>query len=93
MALEINNFLFLYLRKGSEDNCREVVVAVRDVGGWVVLGSDFYIAFIMGEFEECFKIFDAVDFSLERILNVFSRRLLNFFEFRGMVSIAEFVDF
>lgn len=91
--LEINNFLFLYLRKGSEDNCCEVVVVVCDVGGWVVLGLDFYIVFIMGEFEECFKIFDVVDFSLECILNVFSRRLLNFFEFCGMVLIVEFVDF
>lgn len=93
MALEINNFLFLHLRKGSEDNCCAVAAAVRDAGGWVALGLDFYTAFTMGEFEECFKIFDAVDFLLERILNVFLRCLLNFFEFCGMALIAEFADF
>lgn len=93
MVLEINNFLFLYLCKGSEDNCCEVVAVVCDVGGWVVLGLDFYIVFIMGEFEECFKIFDVVDFLLECILNVFLCCLLNFFEFCGMVLIVEFVDF
>ena len=88
VALEINNSSFLHSRKGSEDNCREVAAAVRDAGGWVALGSDSHTAFTMGEFEECLKILDAVDFPPERILNVSPRRLLNFLESRGMAPIS-----
>ena len=92
VALEINNSSFLHSRKGSEDNCRAVAAAVRDAGGWVALGSDSHTAFTLGEFEECLKILDAVDFPPERILNVSPRRLLNFLESRGMAPIAEFAD-
>lgn len=92
VALEINNSSFLHSRKGSEDNCRAVAAAVRDAGGWVALGSDSHTAFTMGEFEECLKILDAVDFPPERILNVSPRRLLNFLESRGMAPIAGFAD-
>lgn len=58
----------------------------------MALGSDSHTAFTMGEFEECLKILDAVDFPQERILNVSPRRLLNFLESRGMAPIAEFAD-
>ena len=92
VALEINNSSLVLLCMGSDDNCREVAAAVRDAGGWVALGSDSHTAFTMGEFEECLKILDAVDFPPERILNVSPRRLLNFLESRGMAPIAEFAD-
>ncbi len=46
----------------------------------------------LGEFTECRKILDAVDFPEERILNVSPRRLLNFLESRGMPAIPEFAD-
>ncbi|XNM67352.1 PHP domain-containing protein [Escherichia coli] len=52
---------------GSEDNCRAVAAAVRDAGGWVALGSDSHTAFTLGEFSECRKILDAVDFPEERV--------------------------
>jgi putative hydrolase len=68
---------------GSEDNCRAIAAAVRDAGGWVALGSDSHTAFTLGEFTECRKILDAVDFPEERILNVSPRRLLNFLESRA----------
>lgn len=93
VVLEINNFLFVLLCVGSEDNCWVIVVVVCDVGGWVVLGLDFYIVFIFGEFIECCKIFDVVDFLEERIFNVFLCCLFNFFELWGMLVILEFVDF
>ncbi len=61
-------------------------------GGWVALGSDSHTAFTLGEFTECRKILDAVDFPEERILNVSPCRLLNFLESRGMPAIPEFAD-
>ena len=92
VALEINNSSFLHSRKGSEDNCRAVAAAVRDAGGWVALGSDSHTAFTLGEFGECRKILDDVNFPEDRILNVTPKRLLAFLESRGMEPIAEFAE-
>lgn len=93
VALEINNSSFVSSRVGSEHNCQAIAAAVRDAGGWLALGSDSHTAFTLGEFTECQKILDAVDFPQDRILNVTPRRFLNFLESRGMPSIPEFADF
>lgn len=92
VALEINNSSFLHSRKGSEENCRAVAAAVRDAGGWVALGSDSHTAFTLGDFTECRKILDAVNFLEDRILNVSPKRLLGFLESRGMEPVPEFAD-
>ncbi|WP_312948969.1 phosphatase [Superficieibacter sp.] len=92
VALEINNSSFTHSRLGSEANCRAVAAAVRDAGGWVALGSDSHTAFTLGEFTECRKILDEVNFPEDRILNVSPRRLLDFLESRGMAPIPEFAD-
>lgn len=93
VALEINNSSFVHSRKGSEENCRAIAAAVRDAGGWVALGSDSHTAFSLGDFTECRKVLDDVNFPEDRILNVTPRRLLNFLESRGMPPIAEFAEF
>ncbi len=93
VALEINNSSFVSSRVGSEQNCQAIAAAVRDAGGWLALGSDSHTAFTLGEFTECQKILDAVDFPQERILNVTPRRFLNYLESRGMPSIPEFAEF
>ncbi|WP_318373037.1 phosphatase [Enterobacter sp.] len=93
VALEINNSSFLHSRKGSEANCRAIAAAVCDAGGWVALGSDSHTAFSLGDFTECRKVLDDVDFPEDRILNVSPRRLLNFLESRGMPPIPEFAEF
>lgn len=92
VALEINNSSFIHSRKGSEANCRAIAAAVRDAGGWVALGSDSHTAFSLGDFTECRKVLDDVNFPEERILNVSPRRLLDFLESRGMPPIAEFAE-
>ena len=93
VALEINNSSFIHSRKGSEANCRAIAAAVRDAGGWVALGSDSHTAFSLGDFTECRKVLDDVNFPEDRILNVSPRRLLNFLESRGMPPIPEFAEF
>ncbi|VFS82546.1 Probable phosphatase YcdX [Kluyvera cryocrescens] len=93
VALEINNSSFVSSRVGSEQNCQAIAAAVRDAGGWLALGSDSHTAFTLGEFTECQKILDAVEFPRDRILNVTPRRFLNYLESRGMPSIPEFADF
>src|SRR5690606_18604019 len=62
VALEINNSSFIHSRKGSEANCRAIAAAVRDAGGWVALGSDSHTAFSLGDFTECRKVLDDVNF-------------------------------
>lgn len=93
VALEINNSSFLTSRVGSEDNCRAIAAAVRDAGGWLALGSDSHMAFTLGEFTECRKILDTVDFPEDRILNVTPRRFLNFLASRGKAPVPEFAEF
>ena len=93
VALEINNSSFVHSRKGSEENCRAVAAAVRDAGGMVALGSDSHTAFTLGDFSECRKILDEVDFPEVQILNVTPRRMLDFLASRGMEPIPEFAEF
>jgi len=93
VALEINNSSFVHSRKGSEANCRAVAAAVRDAGGMVALGSDSHTAFTLGDFNECRKILDEVDFPEDQILNVTPRRMLDFLASRGMEPIPEFAEF
>lgn len=62
VVLELNNLLFIYLCKGSEMNCCVIVEVVRDVGGWLVLGLDFYIVYLLGIFEYCECIIVEVNF-------------------------------
>ena len=92
VALEINNSSFVHSRKGSEANCRDVAAAVRDAGGMVALGSDSHTAFTLGDFSECLKVLNDVNFPEAQILNVTPRRMLDFLESRGMEPIAEFAD-
>ncbi len=92
VALEINNSSFVSSRPGSEANCTAIAAAVKAAGGWLALGSDSHTAFTLGDFSECRKILDAVDFPQERILNVTPRRFLNFLEARGAAPIAEFAE-
>jgi len=93
VALEINNSSFIHSRKGSEANCRAVAAAVKEAGGYVALGSDSHTAFTLGDFSECRKVLDDVDFPEDRILNVTPRRMLDFLESRGMAPITEFAEF
>lgn len=93
VALELNNSSFTTSRKGSEPNCRKVAEAVRDAGGRIALGSDSHTAFTLGQFDHCLRIMQEVDFPQDRVLNVTSRRLLDFLEMRTGKKIAEFAEF
>lgn len=90
VALEINNSSFVHSRVGSEGNCRKIAQAVKDVGGFVALGTDSHIAYTLGDFEHCQRILNDVDFPSDRILNVTPRRFLDFLERRTGNVIPEF---
>ncbi|MDR3431093.1 MAG: phosphatase [Rouxiella aceris] len=92
VALELNNSSFTHSRVGSEANCRAIVAAVKEAGGWLALGSDSHIAYAMGGFEHCERILQEVGFPPERILNVSPQRFLRFLQQRGRAAIAEFSE-
>lgn len=92
VALEINNSSFVHSRIGSEGNCRKIAQAVKDVGGFVALGTDSHIAQSLGNFEHCRRILNDVDFPEARILNVTPRRFLDFLERKTGKVIPEFAD-
>jgi putative hydrolase len=92
VALELNNSSFTHSRKGSEPNCRAIVQAVKEAGGWLALGSDSHIAYSLGGFEHCERILRDVGFPDERILNASPRRFLDFLEKRGRTPIAELAE-
>ncbi|KAB7896397.1 PHP domain-containing protein [Rouxiella sp. S1S-2] len=92
VALELNNSSFTHSRKGSEPNCRAIVAAVKEAGGWLALGSDSHIAYSLGGFEHCERIIKEVGFPEDRILNVSPRRFLDFLQQRGRPAIAEFSE-
>ncbi|PIJ50914.1 phosphatase [Erwinia sp. OLTSP20] len=92
VALELNNSSFTTSRSGSEPNCRQIVAAVKQAGGWLALGSDSHTAFTLGEFGHCKRIMNEVAFPQERVLNVSPQRLLSFLTQRTGRTIPEFAE-
>lgn len=77
VALEINNSSYIS-RKGSDDNCRKIAQAVKDVGGLLSFGSDSHIAYTIGKFEHCLTLINDIDFPVERIINHSPKKVIEF---------------
>lgn len=90
VALEINNSSFMMSRRGSEDNCRKIAQAVKDIGGVIALGSDSHIAHTVGDFPHCLKIINQIDFPIERIINRSPQATLEFLRAKNGRTITEF---
>ncbi|WP_392563351.1 phosphatase [Orbus wheelerorum] len=77
VALEINNSSFIS-RKGSDENCRKIAMAVKEVGGLISFGSDSHIAYNVGSFEHCLELIKDVAFPPERIINRSPQAVIEF---------------
>lgn len=77
VALEINNSSFIS-RKGSDENCRKIAQAVKDVGGMISLGSDSHVAYNVGSFDHSLALIKDIDFPPERIINRSSKAVIEF---------------
>lgn len=77
VALEINNSSFIS-RKGSDDNCRKIAQAVKDVGGMISFGSDSHIAYTVGGFDHCLELIKETNFPVERIINHSPKAVIEF---------------
>jgi putative hydrolase len=89
VALEINNSSLGVSREGSGPGCHAVAEAARDLGAFLVMGSDAHFAAAMGEFAAALALLEEVKFPAERILNASPGALLDFLERRGHPAIPE----
>ena len=84
VALEVNNSSFRQShRRGSWDNCVELIRAQAEAGGFIALGSDSHHSHLLGDFQESLRVVDAAGFPEERIINKTPDRVLNFLEKHG----------
>ena len=66
--IEINNNSF-NIRKGSEENCKEIAAICKEKEVRVSVSSDAHVAAMLGNYENSFKILKAVNFPRELIVN------------------------
>ncbi len=92
VALEINNSSFLTSRQGSLKNCTAIARAVKEAGGYLVLGSDSHVAFSLGGFDKAIELIQEVEFPVERILNHSPEALLEFLTSRGHKGLDEYAS-
>ena len=88
VALEVNNSSHLS-RKGSEENCLEIIKAAKHFGARLVVASDSHVAYTLGEFSEAIKMLEAVSYPWENLINYTPRTLLNFLITRGHKTIDD----
>jgi putative hydrolase len=89
VALEINNSSFGVSRKGSGPFCRALAEVARDMGAFLVMGSDAHFAASLGVFSEALALLEETRFPEERILNASPGAFLDFLERRGHPAIPE----
>ncbi|MDR1020473.1 MAG: phosphatase [Synergistaceae bacterium] len=77
--LEINNNSAV-VRIGSEENCRRIAAACRDLEIPVVCGSDAHTSFNVGSFTHSINILKGVNFPEKLVLNTSVRKMAKFLE-------------
>ncbi|XKM13934.1 phosphatase [Orbaceae bacterium ac157xtp] len=88
VALEINNSSVVS-RRGSDDNCRKIAKAVKEVGGILSFGTDSHIAYTVGDFSHCFELIAEANFPVERIINHSPQAVLEFLALKSGKNLEE----
>lgn len=92
VALEINNSSYIS-RRGSDENCRKIVQAVKQHGGMISLGSDSHVAYTVGNFSHSLELMAPIGFPAERIINRSAKALIEFLSLKTGREIPELLDF
>lgn len=79
--IEINNHSFS-VRAGSENNCRNFALKCKEYGVCVVCGSDAHVSFKVGNFDNVYKLFEAVKMPEEIVLNTSVNKFDTFLKMR-----------
>ncbi|MCH5188153.1 MAG: phosphatase [Oscillospiraceae bacterium] len=75
--VEINHHSF-DVRKGSDENCREIALICKELKIPVVLSTDAHFSDDVGEVENSWQLLKSIDFPEELILNTSLRKLAEF---------------
>ncbi|SKC84142.1 phosphatase [Maledivibacter halophilus] len=82
--IEINNSTFLNdSRSGSKENCILIARKAKELGVFVVAGSDAHISFDVGNFEKSIEIFELVEMPEELIMNTSKEKLKKYLKAKG----------
>ncbi|MBN1288264.1 MAG: PHP domain-containing protein [Actinobacteria bacterium] len=83
VALEINNASFMFVRKGSEDNCRVVIEKAIQNEALLTVGSDAHEASLVGYFDKAIDLINESGVSPEVIVNRGEAEVMEFLAGRG----------
>lgn len=86
--IEINNGSF-FIRKGSKPNCEWIANRCKELEIPIIIGSDTHFATDIGDFPYVDKVLDAIDFPDELIVNLDTKRLIDYLESKGRVLFAD----
>jgi putative hydrolase len=82
--IEINNSTFTNPgRSGSKDNCIMIARKAKELGVFVVAGSDAHISFDVGKFNDSIEVFKLVGMPEELIMNTSKEKLKNYLKAKG----------
>ncbi len=82
--IEINNGSFL-VRKGSKPNCRWIANRCKELEIPIIVGSDTHFVSDIGNFKYVDALLDQVDFPDELIINLETKRLVDYLENKDRV--------
>lgn len=66
--VEINNASFS-VRKGCEQNCKQIALLCKKYGVNVIVNSDSHFCKLIGKFDKAFELLNEIDFPEELIIN------------------------
>lgn len=69
VAIEFNNSSFLKSRRGSVDNCHQILKLAREIEVFISLGSDAHISFDVGRIDIVTQIAADINYPQNRIIN------------------------
>lgn len=78
-CIEINNHSFA-VRKGSEENCRQIAEICKTVGAKIVVSSDAHSCFDIGVMDASIAMLEDIRFPEENIMNLTAERFLAYLD-------------
>ncbi len=81
--VEINNSSFVGSRKGSRDNCYEIVMLCKKHGVPVIANSDSHISFDVGRVDKAMGLLKEVEMPEELVINTCVHRFTNYLKAKG----------
>lgn len=86
VLIEINNSSFGMSRKGSCENCRNIMETAKMIGANIILGSDAHICFDVGNFEKVHEHVESVGMPKELIMNLIPDNFRRYLKEKGKIS-------